>query len=529
MSCKPALALLTTLLFAIALICPAAHGQDSDLAAQLEALRNTVTRQQADLDKQQEQIASQLVLIDKLEAELRARGAQTHDGEDGKANQAMVGLNTGEDRPDAMQPDDTETVGPDASEGQKEAIAELERREIKGEASPPVDSQQTLYDPSNSVFDPNFPGAWHLPGTTAAMKVGGYVNFALVNNVDPLVAKDRFIVGTIPTSGQDSPDASRGTSVTANQSRFNIEVREHTEYGQLRAFIEADFLGEIDDADAFRLRHAYGQYRWLLAGQTWTALANRDALPEQVDFEGINGAILRRQPQLRFFPSLGNQFSLVISAEDPETAVESGIGDTGFADIVVSVDKLPLTRSRAWNYKVGAIFRDLRAKVDASDASPVQRTTGWGLTTSGRLASPVWGESDDIAWQISYGRGIGGYLNDLNEVGGGDAVFDPSGKLHPLPVFAGFVSYQHEWDNKWLNSLPGLWRSNFNFSWIDISNFDFQDGSAYNQTLYTSANLIYFPTQNARIGLEFLWGQRTNKDRTRGDAAQIQLSTRFTF
>jgi hypothetical protein len=508
------------------LIGPPAHGQESDLAAQLEALRRTVTRQQADLDKQQEQIATQLVLIDKLEAELRARGAQADDSEETRAAEA---INIEEDSTIAGPPDDTEIVGADASDGQKEAIAELERREITGEGSPPVDSQKTLYDPSNSIFDPNFPGVWHLPGTTAAMKVGGYVNLALVNNIDPLVARDRFIVGTIPTSGQSDPNASRGTSVSANQTRFNIEVREHAEHGQLRAFIEGDFLGDIGDADAFRLRHAYGQYRWLLAGQTWSALSNVEALPEQVDFEGINGAILRRQPQLRFFPSIGEQFSLVISAEDPETAVESGIGDSGIADIVVSVDKLPLTRSRNWNYKVGVIFRDLRGKVDASDTSPLQRTTGWGLTTSGRLASPIWGESDDIAWQVSYGRGIGSYLNDLNEVGGGDAVFDPSGNLRPLPVFAGFVSYQHEWDNKWLNSLPGLWRSNINFSWIDVSNYDFQAGSAYNSTLYTSANLIYFPVQNARIGLEFLWGQRKDKDQSRGNAAQIQLSTRFTF
>ena len=77
--------------------------------------------------------------------------------------------------------------------------------------------------------------------------------------------------------------------------------------------------------------------------------------------------------------------------------------------------------------------------------------------------------------------------------------------------------------------MPGLWRSNFNFSWIDVSNYDFQDGSAYNQTLYTSANLIYFPTQNARLGIEFLWGERKNKDQSRGTARQIQFSTRFTF
>ena len=507
------------------LLAAAAHGDEPDLEAQLEALRKTVMQQQADLDRQQEQIASQLVLIDKLQAELRNRPVDAPDESSGDSTDSP-GTVAAAPPPSRT---DTELIGEDTSEGQKAAITELQRREIEGVASQPVDSQRTLYDPSNSVFDPNFPGAWHLPGTTAAMKIGGYVNLALVNNLDPLLSTDRFIVGSIPPSGQVDDDAREGTSVSANQTRFNIEVREHTEYGQLRAFIEADFLGDLGDADSFRLRHAYGQYRWLLAGQTWSAFSNLEALPEQVDFEGINGAVLRRQPQLRFFPSIGKNFSLVLSVENPSTEVETGIGEAGLADLVVSVDKLPLGRTRAWNYKVGAIVRDLRGKADAADTSPVRKATGWGVTTSGRIASPFWGDADDITWQISLGRGIGRYLNDLSEVGGGDATFDPSGDLRPLPVFAGFVSYQHEWDAKWLNALPGLWRSNFNFSWIDVSNYDFQDGSAYNQTLYTSANVIYFPTQNARIGLEVLWGQRKNKDRSRGSARQIQLSTRFTF
>ena len=317
--------------------------------------------------------------------------------------------------------------------------------------------------------------------------------------------------------------------MTASQTRFNIEIREHTEQGQLRAFIEGDFLGELGDGASFRLRHAYGQYRWLLAGQTWTVLSNLEALPEQVDFEGINGAVLARQPQVRFFPRLGKDLSLVMSIENPETNIDQGVGVTELPDLILSVNKLPLTSNYAWNYKVGAIVRDLRGKADVTNASPVRNAIGWGLTTSGRVPAPVWSDSDNVAWQITYGSGVGRYLNDLNAIGGGDAVFDSSGDLRPLPVLAGFLSFQHEWNSSWLNRWPGLWRSNLNLSWIDIANYDFQEGSAYNQTMYTSANLIYFPTQNARVGLEFLWGQRKNKDNSRGTARQIQLSTRFTF
>jgi len=244
-----------------------------------------------------------------------------------------------------------------------------------------------------------------------------------------------------------------------------------------------------------------------------------------------------RQSQLRLFPKLGEQYSLVFSIEDPQTDIENGTGQPGMGDLVLSVDRLPFGGSRAWNYKVGMILRDLRGdEATEGDGNspgtwPTRTATGWGITTSGRLSSPLRTDADSILWQLTYGEGIGRYLNDLGAVGGGDAVFDPNGHLRPLPVFAGFLSYQHEWAERFsfMSHWPGLLRSNLNFSWIDIDNFGFQDDLSYDYTLYTSINLIYFPTQNARFGVEYLWGQRTNKDGSSGSASQIQLSSRFSF
>lgn len=514
-----------------AMICQPTWGDDSDLDTRLKELQQTVERQQAQLDAQRKQMDAQLELIRQLQAAQKGDVTGTVANQAGGSPARSDELRTESSGGSAPAGD---AASPGASDGQQAAVAELARREMEGTADKPVNSEATLYDPSNSIFDENFPGAWHLPGTTAAMKVGGYVNLALVNSLDPLLVSDRFIVGSIPPDGVDVPGASNGTQVTASQTRLNLEVREQTRYGQLRAFVEGDFLGS---GDTFRLRHAYGQYLWALAGKTWSVFSNVDALPEQVDFEGINGAVLVRQAQLRVFPKLGEEYSLVVSVEDPQTDIQNGTGQKGMGDLVLSVDRLPLGGSRAWNYKVGMILRDLtgEATMEGTEGPPgkssTRSATGWGVTTSGRMSPPLWADTDSILWQVTYGEGIGRYLNDLGAVGGGDAVFDPDGDLRPLPVFAGFLSYQHEWTGRFrfMSTWPGLFRSNVNFSWIDIDNFGFQDDLSYNSTLYTSVNLIYFPTQNARFGLEYLWGQRTNKDGSSGSARQIQLSSRFSF
>ncbi len=122
-------------------------------------------------------------------------------------------------------------------------------------------------------------------------------------------------------------------------------------------------------------------------------------------------------------------------------------------------------------------------------------------------------------------------INDLGTIGGGDAVFDPSGRLHALAVFAGFVSYRHTWSKrlKLIADWSGLLRFNFTLSWVDVNTFDFQPDDAYRSTLRASANVIYFPTQNVKLGAELLWGEHVNKDRSKGTATPVQFPARYSF
>jgi len=493
--------------------------QQTDFEAQRERMESTIREQQQDLDAQQRQLSAQYELIQQLQTEQAAERAEPR----------VELANAAEDdiEPVSVSPD-----GP--SEGQLAAEAELIKQSAAGDQARKVDAAATLYDPSNTAFDPNFPGAWHLPGTTAAMKIGGFVNLSLVNSFDPVLITDRFIVGSIPPESEVVDGARSGMDVTASQTRLNFEVREQTPHDTLRAFIEGDFEG---DGNSFNLRHAFGQYRFMLAGKTWSTFANVNALPEEVDFEGVNGVVLRRQPQLRIFPKFGQDFSFVFSIEEPDTQVENGTGIKGAWDFVVSVDRLPLGELGGWNYRVSGVLRDLKGQFGVDGEQDINApllqssTRGWGITTSGRKKFAHWGEQDFLLWQLTYGKGIGRYLNDLSTIGGGDAVFSPDGELHALPVLAGFLSYRHHWGKKpwFMLDWPGIMRSNFTISWINVDNYDFQDDKDYEATFRASANLLYFPTQNLRLGGELLWGRRKNKDGSTGTATQLQFSARYNF
>lgn len=509
---------------------------DPDLQTTLKKMQDLLEQQQKQLDEQSKELAAQRILIKELQGSKKVaqKTPETPDvvypDTDSKTTEQTVQTD-----PDAAIPDATQS-------GQQQAVLALANQQVSDQPKEEAKKQtqeeiaaKAFYDPSSTSYDPNFPGAWYLPGTTAAMKLGGYVNLSVVNSFDPMTKPDRFIVGSIPPEGVTVPGAVQGMQVSAQQTRVNLEYREQSKLGEIRAFIEGDFQAE---SAGFRLRHAFGQFRSVLAGYTWTTFMDIDSLPEEVDVEGINGQVLRRHAQIRWFPKFGKKLNFKLALEDPQTDVISGASQRGAFDLVASLDRMSLGYLGGWNYRVGFILRDLKAIRTLPDDGYVvlpgaesQSTTGWGITTGGRRGVEWWGGEDHILWQLTYGEGIGNYINDLASMGGGDAVFSPDGKLNALPVFSGYLSYMHRWPltRGWFKKWPGILRSNFTISWVDISTYQFQDGADYDKTLRASANLMYSPTENIQAGIEYLWGERTNKDGSKGTATQLQFAMRYIF
>jgi hypothetical protein len=336
-----------------------------------------------------------------------------------------------------------------------------------------------------------------------------------VYTLDPLGSDDRFVAGFIPVGNSDSADKDGEVKVFANQSRLGIEIRDSTSYGPFRSFVEGDFAGT---GDTYRLRHAFGQFRHILAGKTWSTMVDNRATPEEIDFEGINGRIQVRQTQVRYFPKFGRDMDFLIGLEDPAPDVAGGQGVSQYPDIVVSLRR---NWSKRWHVKSSLLLRQIEAQWDL-DNLVTDTTFGWGLSVSGKVGLSMSDERDNIMFQFNYGDGIGRYINDLQEIGGQDAEFDPlTGELKTLTVFSGYIAYQH-W---WRESL----RSTLTYSWVDVDNLDFQDGSAYTKTDRAIINLLWSPVTRVDVGAELLWGQRENFDGNDGTARQIQIGAKYRF
>jgi hypothetical protein len=403
---------------------------------------------------------------------------------------------------------------------QADATAAVNERLMKLEAA-----TSKLPESADVVSAGDFPGSLRIPGTDAALKLGGQVRVVLVDSLAAIGSGDRFVTSSIPIRGTAVASEEARVVMTAIPSRFNFDVRSPSQVGDLRAFIEADFAGS---GGALRLRHAFARWGNLLVGQTWSTFADPEAEPDSIDFEGLNAISLFRQVQVRYTQPLAEKLKLAVSLENPKPEVTDATGVNQFPDLVLRLrwdaarplGLLGLLRS-VGHVQAAVVLRQLRVAAGSPTAAVVS-TRGYGLGVSGRLNTGWVFEGDDLTFSAYAGEGIARYITDLDTFGGQDAVYDTAaGTLEALPVVAGYVGYELRW-NKRL-------RSTLTLGWVRVSNLDVQDPSSLKQTLRGSGNLIWSPESRLDFVVEFMAGKRWNRDGSWGQASQIQIGTRYLF
>jgi DcaP outer membrane protein len=460
-------------------------------AAELEAQLQTALER---LDAQEQELAAQRQMLLDMRKQLAQRAPES----DADAGTVDIGSST-------------QSIG--GMLALTDALTSRESAQATQVAA--ADAQQD--DPTRDMLR-DFSGAIPIPDSDAAFRIGGFVKTDLIHNFDPLAVQDRFIVGEIPPDNEPTPAGAKAQSqITVNQSRLNLDLRQATDEGILRAFVEGDFQGSDE---AFRLRHAFGQWKSLLAGQTWSAFMDTAASPEEIDFEGLNGRVNVRQPQLRFSPQLtdlARRHEFVVSIENPDPQVADATGLSEVPDLVTSAR---FNLQDHIHYQLALLARQIRATWDL-DPGVTKKAWGYGASLSGAIETPSWGEKDKILFQINGGKGIGRYINDLSTVGAFDGVISPTGDLELLDVYAGYVSGQHWW--------RGTLRSNLTFGFVQVDSPSFVDDGFYRRTYRASVNLLWSPTPRIDFGGEYLWGKRDNVGGSSGTASQVQMAAKYQF
>lgn len=324
-------------------------------------------------------------------------------------------------------------------------------------------------------------------------------------------------------------------SISVKQSRFGVQGTMPTDPGSdpINFKFEFDMFGTGSDAGqtTFRLRHAYGEWGQILAGQTHSLFMDIDVFPNTIDYWGPAGMVFYRNVQLRWTPYRASNSHFAVAIERPGNDIDPGnirLID-GLQDLEVQNDEeLPdLTAQYRyggdWGHvQFGGILRKIGYELRSDPANEWSdgSETGWGVNVGSNINT---GGRNKILLQVVYGEGIASYMND----GGMDLAPSTSAgsatglEAEAVELLGVLAYYDHYWSDRWSSSIG--------YSFTEVDNTDFQDPGAFNKGSYASVNLLYYPASNLMMGGELMWGERENNDGASDDAYRFQFSVKYNF
>jgi len=348
----------------------------------------------------------------------------------------------------------------------------------------------------------------------ASLRIRGSIRLSGALDLGGLQTAYTFDTYRIPTGDDGSADPR--FILSAAQSRIGVEATRVTRYGEAFMRFEMDFLGELSNPnELMRLRHAYGSLGGMLAGQTWTLLADMLALPVTVDLDGPNSAVAVRSPQIRLSSEgkRGARYNISIESPSPDVVIPDSLEQAfqSFPDLGLRAGYV----ADNWHLRVGGMLRSITVRDLAGELEYLVGLVGL------IGAHKDFGESNKLLLQVVGGPAASRFITAL-EGHGLDALYNPAtGEWELVSSGGGFVSFKQGW-------AQGLY-SYLTVGGVYVRNKDYQPPDAFANSQYISGNLFWDTLEGTRVGGEVSWGRREDKDRAEGTAARVSFIVYYDF
>lgn len=317
--------------------------------------------------------------------------------------------------------------------------------------------------------------------------------------------------GKINTGAAEDNEVTGHFGADAVQTRLGI--RTMTGNG-VKVVVEGDFRG--NGGGDLRLRHAYGEYKGVLMGQTWSNYNSFVGNTTTLDFDSLAGlaGLQGRVAQARY---TSGAFS--VSAEE---AVDTGI--VGSADDKQGMPSFTARledSSGGFSYAAGALVKQTSYDTGTADDD------AFGYAVFGAAKMGL-GESITIQGTVSYTDGANGYLYRSGENFGAEDAYLMGDSLETIAGYGGSVGMGFNMGGgRSINVGYGIATVDWDDAEDDLGAAAVAGKSETNQNIM--ANYIWSPIKNVMMGVEYAYFKRENVSGDDGDANRILFAGQYNF
>lgn len=348
-----------------------------------------------------------------------------------------------------------------------------------------------------------------------AMGIGGYVLGTASYDMNGAIDGTGFTTYDIPTP-MDPAQRNRLGADLSHTTLFLSLATHNEKVGDIKMYIKSNFTGN-NGGYGFKLKQAWVSVGHVTAGLAPSTFQDGASQAPTIDSEGPSGQVGATNLLVRYKTKSFNGFSAAISAEMPDAEYTLAPSTTTIAQ---RVPDIPIYLQYAWgggdnHIRLSGILRELSYRDTAAGRNHF--VTGLGGQLSG--VSTIYGPLG-VFGHVAYGKGIAEYINDFSG-NGFDLVDDGTGKLKAPNTLGWAAGLTLQPNSKVLVSAA--------YSQARVYGLDHMPSDTYRYGQYATVTGYYNITPDLQVGLEYIWGRRSDYSGVSGHANRLEASVQYSF
>ena len=344
------------------------------------------------------------------------------------------------------------------------------------------------------------------------LRILGSVRVMFNGNDRNLESKTAFNPYEIPTgNNKASPNFYAGVSRT----RLGLEITRRTKKaGDVFVRLEMDFSG--GDNSSFRIRHAYGQFSHMIIGKTWSLFNNLSFAPATVNNGGPVGSSSQWTTQFRYFRSINKKMNWYAGIEysSPDLDIPDSVIGT-LVQVIPDFTARVNSMEDHFSWQASAVITTISGEDSIGDLS---YAFGYGVILGVKL---VLKKHDYFYISFITGNSISHFINIFNGKGEDADYNSNTNNFKGNYVNSGYVAYERK--------LPHDLSASLSFGIAALTNHPFQLGNTFDYAYNVLLDAFWTPIPGARLGIEYAFGQRFDKDDSRGLANRVSILIYYDF